>query len=374
MDAPALTPAPPSRPPCLAFNPSTLRSSLEPTEKAEYAGHSDNHITFLHPGYSDSSKQSVLLRLQAFDREGGGLHFGTALTACQIVAGNCQNGFFTRQRDGPKIKIQFDELLRHKIYYFYNPDIKDPMYPVYKSFGDWSFPHDNLPPQWSAMDAEGTSIDNAPPSASGLAAFVGARDKSCRVSVTRGTDYFESAHLVPRSEADWFAANGMGEYNLSQTLLGDWMLDDARNAIALRSDIHSAFDDRKFVIVPKQSKWVVQFMGHTNGLGDDFHNTHIYLKGISSEFLYARFAWTIFRFLSSFLNAHITRALLVRLSDGQEMAKQVTFEEIKAQFLSRSRSVSPRKRQMTISDGGQHTAKRLCLDDRFGGTSRQGTP
>ncbi|OBT56111.1 hypothetical protein VE04_04157 [Pseudogymnoascus sp. 24MN13] len=56
------------------------------------------------------------------------------------------------------------------------------------------------------------------------------------------------------------------------------------------------------------------------------------------------------------------------------MAKQVTFEVIKAQSLSRSRSVSPRKRQMTISDGGQHTTKRLCLDDRFGGTSRQGTP
>lgn len=109
-------------------------------------------------------------------------------------------------------------------------------------------------------------------------------------------------------------------------------------------------------------------MGHTNSLGDDFHNKHIYLKGISPEFLYARFAWTIFRFLSSFLNAHITRALLFRLPDGQEMAKQVTFEEIRAQ------SLSPRKRQMTNSDGGQHTTKRLCLDDRFGRTSRQGTP
>lgn len=144
-----------------------------------------------------------------------------------------------------------------------------------------------------------------------------ARDKSCRVSGRRGADYYESAHLVPRSDADWFQINGMGEYNLSQTLLGEWMVDDVRNAIALRRDIHAAFDDRKFVIVPKQSKWVVHFLGQTNSLGDDFHNTHIELKGISPQFLYARFAWTIFPLLSSFLNAHIPRELLVRLPNGR---------------------------------------------------------
>jgi hypothetical protein len=154
------------------------------------------------------------------------------------------------------------------------------------------------------MNTADMDNDNAPPSVSGLTAFVSARDKSCRVSERRGVDYFESAHLVPRSAADWFEANGMGEYNLSQTLLGDWVLDDVRNAIALRRDIHSEFDERKFVIAPKQSKWVVQSMGHTNSLGDDFQNTQIHLKGVSTHFLYARFAWTIFPFPSSFLNGY----------------------------------------------------------------------
>jgi hypothetical protein len=154
----------------------------------------------------------------------------------------------------------------------------------------------------------------------------------------------------------------MGEYNLSQTLLGDWVLDDVRNAIALRRDIHSEFDERKFVIASKQSKWVVQFMGHTNSLGDDFQNTQIHLKGVSTHFLYARFAWTIFPFLSSFLNAHISRGLLVRLPNGREAAKKYTFEEIKAEFSSRSRSVSPRKRQMTIPEEVQFTTKRVCME------------
>lgn len=359
MDAPQ-----PESETALAVSPSKLRSSRdEPAIKAEYAGHADHHITFLHPGYDDRSKQSVLLRLQAFDRENGGLHFGTALTACRIVAGNSKNGFFTRQRDGPKIDLQPDELLRHQKYYFYNPDVEIKMYPVYKSFRDWSFPHDDFPAEWSAMNTADTQDDNAPPSSSGMTAYVSARDKSCRVSGRRGADYYESAHLVPRAEADWFQTNGMGEYNLSQTLLGEWMVDDVRNAIALRRDIHSAFDDRKFVIVPKQSRWVVHFLGQTNSLGDDFHNTHIELKGVSPQFLYARFAWTIFPLLSSFLNAHIPRELLVRLPDGQEAAKTYTFEEIKAEFPSRSRSLSPRKRQMTIPEEAQVAAKRVCLEE-----------
>ncbi|KAH6677578.1 hypothetical protein B0J14DRAFT_346447 [Halenospora varia] len=119
-------------PTALTIVPSTLRSSLdELTVKAEYGGHAGNRIAFLHPEYDNRSRQSVLLRLQAFDREGGGLHSGTALAACRIVAGNSKNRFFTRQRDGPKIEFQHDEFLRHKKYYFYNPDVESEGYPVY---------------------------------------------------------------------------------------------------------------------------------------------------------------------------------------------------------------------------------------------------
>lgn len=75
----------------------------------------------------------------------------------------------------------------------------------------------------------------------------------------------------------------MDEYNLNRQLSRDWMLDDVRNAIALRSDIHLAFDGRKFVIVPKQSKWVIQFLGQTNSPGHNFHNTHIRLKGVAAQ-------------------------------------------------------------------------------------------
>jgi hypothetical protein len=330
--------------------------------KAEYAGNPDNYVTFLHPGYNDRSKQSVLFRLQAFDRGGGGLHFGTALAVCRIVSGNSENGFFTHQRDGPKIELHYDELLRERKYYFYNPDVENEIYPVYRSFADWIFPHDNFPHEWSFTN-EDSENDSAPPSASLLTAFVSARDKCCRVSEKRGADYFTCAHLIPRSEKDWFETSGMEEYNLNRQLSRDWMLDDVRNAIALRSDIHLAFDDRKFVIVPKQSKWVIQFLGQTNSLGHEFHNTHIRLKGVASQFLYARFARSIFPLLSSFLTAHVPRQLLVRLPNGQEASKAFTFEEIKAGFVFRSRSASPRKRPMTNLEEGQFTMKRICREN-----------
>jgi hypothetical protein len=108
-------------------------------------------------------------------------------------------------------------------------------------------------------------------------------------------DYIKSAHLCLRSQAEWFEANGMGQYNLNTNLSGDFVVDDISNAIALRLDIHKAFDDGKLVIVLKEGKWVVQFLGQTNTLSPDFHNTVVNLdQGISVAFLFARFAWSVF--------------------------------------------------------------------------------
>jgi hypothetical protein len=47
--------------------------------------------------------------------------------------------------------------------------------------------------------------------------------------------------------------------------MGQYIVDDICNAIALRSDVHSAFDDRKFVFVLKESCWV-HFFDLTNTL------------------------------------------------------------------------------------------------------------
>ena len=185
-------------------NPNWQVPHDEPHVKARYAGQADHHITFLHPGYDNKSRQSVLLGLQASDRDGSELYFGTALAVSRIVAGNSKTGFLASQRGGRKIDLQHDELLRSRKYYLYNSDVDNAVYPVYRSFRDWSFPHGGLPAEWSAMAAVDTDNDNVPPSVSGMAAYVSAPDKTCRVSGKRGADSFESAHLVPRTEGVGF--------------------------------------------------------------------------------------------------------------------------------------------------------------------------
>lgn len=59
----------------------------------------------------------------------------------------------------------------------------------------------------------------------------------------------------------------MRHYNLNLDLYGDHVVDHVCNAVALRSDIHTAFDERKFVFVPKRFRWVVHFFSLTITLG-----------------------------------------------------------------------------------------------------------
>ena len=46
----------------------------------------------------------------------------------------------------------------------------------------------------------------------------------------------------------------MEDYNDNQTLGANDITDDISNAVALRSDVHSCFDELRFVFVPKRSK------------------------------------------------------------------------------------------------------------------------
>jgi hypothetical protein len=96
----------------------------------EYCGRADSTVTIKHPGYPDELDQNILLRLWGFDRNGGGLHHGTALAACGIVAGNSWSGYFTETRDGQKLVLGDDDVLTQKEYYYYTGDEMRTVYPV----------------------------------------------------------------------------------------------------------------------------------------------------------------------------------------------------------------------------------------------------
>jgi hypothetical protein len=147
------------------------------------------------------------------------------------------------------------------LYYFYVPpasgSAETNRYPVWPSFEHWSYPHRNLPPMWAPLMSTSSTVSaeaplSAPLAASNLSTAIRRRDKCWRVTAQK--DYVETAHLVPRTEAGWFRSSAMSQCNPDGQLPSEMITDDISNAIASRSDIHSAFDDKKFVIIPKYSQ------------------------------------------------------------------------------------------------------------------------
>jgi hypothetical protein len=96
--------------------------SLKLTNPLSVSNKPSHRIIFRHPAYPEHFSQNVLLSLQAYDHPDGGLHHGTALTACGIVAGNAWNGYFSETSGGAPLTLGRDELLVvGKDYYFHVP-------------------------------------------------------------------------------------------------------------------------------------------------------------------------------------------------------------------------------------------------------------
>lgn len=139
-----------------------------------------SHITFRHPGYQDKAfwaqqypKNNIIFRLPTLDgREldsngdggsggggggGWGVHHGTALRACSIIACNI-DGFLspTHLSTPPTVvpQLPLDSLLTADVYYFYpclwveSQGQSGLDYPVCPTFQDWRFPHNDVPPEW----------------------------------------------------------------------------------------------------------------------------------------------------------------------------------------------------------------------------------
>lgn len=141
----------------------------------------------------------------------------------------------------------------------------------------------------------------------------------------------------------------MGQYNQNKSLRGEYIVDDVCNAMALRSDIHKALDDGKFVCVPKESHLVIHFLDLTNTLGRLYHNTTVELDpGISLNLLLARFALTIFPLIDQFLKVGAARNLRLRVTEEgglQEITKTVTAKEITAMGQSHGAGIPALRRE-----------------------------
>jgi HNH endonuclease len=295
---------------------------------------SDRLVRFLHPGYDDQF--NILCTLPAADN--GGVHFGTALTACGIIANNSFNGWFARERDAPPEQRDWDSvLLGNKFYYFVsnNPDgmipdlaraltltIPDRYYPVVPSFKEWQYPQ-TLPREWA--DLRISQLDGS------------STDTSCRLSLKESG--MDSAHIVPRHEGFWFNQNHMAEF-MTESVSA---LDDTPNRIGLRADLHRDFDSKLWCAVLKEGRLVCQvfcldkpppsFVGC-------FHNLELQpISDRSKECFFARIAWTVLPSLREFfgLRSWEIRQKTAVIQGGKVV--ELTGKELK-QFVGRGKSIS----------------------------------
>ncbi|KAK3290675.1 uncharacterized protein B0H64DRAFT_378473 [Chaetomium fimeti] len=257
-------------------------------------------IEFRHPHYDAPSNILIQFpRTEVVDHQRG-VHYGTALVACQIIANNAfSTGSLALDPNGEELVVlDFDDVLTNSYYYFivagsYN---RDNPYPIVPSFQDWEFPHNQIPDAW-------------PPST----VF-----PSSACGVTGYPFPVESAHLVPQKQSMWFERNGMRRYADNRLMGGN--VDNQANIIPLRSDIHVIFDDRSMAIIPRRSSYTTSVISDR---ADHYypHHHNVIVHGLhrnARAYLFARFAWTVLFSMKAFVCQGFDRRIVqISTSDSR---------------------------------------------------------
>jgi hypothetical protein len=205
------------------------------------------------------------------------------------------------------------------------------------SFQDWDFPHGRVPDPWSPA-APLTSSDSIP-----------------RCVITNFSIALEQAHLVPKEEVQWYRNNEMDRYGSG--ILGN--IDNPRNLVNLRVDMHRCFDRRWFTFVPKVTQAGVapssQFVTHI--LMDDaaelwptYHNVLVpSLSPESFPYLFAHFAWAILVRVKPFVTRGFSRRVIqARVNDGKVdyETEMLSGSQLMSLYSSgASKASTPRKRK-----------------------------
>lgn len=330
----------------MAQSPSVVRPpAVKPShhDQAKSLPSDSWNVAFRHPGYDDPN---VLLQMPAID-PGGGVHHATALVACAIMADSQWDGYFTEDKEGQrKVDVSLDDILKGRNYYFHLPNTTSCQYPIVPTFNDYRFPHGNLPDYWRSCIIPKTEDEEISRTRTG---YLFSRDKSCRI--TLHAQVTQTAHLIPEAEKLWFDRNGMFNY-CAASLAGS--PNDGRNLLLLRSDLHTLFGARRFAIVPKRASpdlpptlVVHAFIDNAKDQAVQlYHSVALQpLSDVAVEFLFARFAWTIFPMAKFFLNGGGARELQVRVGNSTETR---TFSEKQCREIAisvGSRNTSPKKRR-----------------------------
>ncbi|KAH8748879.1 hypothetical protein F5883DRAFT_582143 [Diaporthe sp. PMI_573] len=304
-------------------------------------------IAFYHPRYEAPDALFRLPRLDANALERPspsssspssslnyklGVHYRTALLACQIVANNAFGGFLATDREGQqRVTSQPDDILCNDEYWFIaDASRPDDNYPVVPRFEDWVFPTGERPSFSAVASASERNLgrERHLPRPSALA----------RCSISQVAFPIQQSHVVPRSQINWFKDNHMGTYS-GEPEKG---IDAFRNKIDLSLDLHYAWDSHIFALVPKTSSIVahclrVPLAQYEEGFEftNRWHNTPLCeaatLK-VPSEYLFARFAHAIFSLLKPFITSGRSRRIIKVNSEGVQETETLSRDDLVARY------------------------------------------
>lgn len=312
-----------------------------------------HRVVFHHPAY----KSTRLLEISAFDETNGGthhgIHHGTALLLCGIIAGGAWHGWLSESVAGPRLTASPEAVLTKSDYYYHLPYPTDVLpspsapykWPAVLSLDDLPFPHGRPPPGWTfgGPDTALSFYSNA--SVSSMSQAVRDRDVTCRV--TDWADGTERAHLCARKALDWFTREELERYNTRTNLSGATSVDDMANAITLRQDVHTALDKGDFIFVRKHARWVPHFLNPTRNLGPEYHNVPIEMPAVVNEaFILANIAIAILPLVHNFLVRGEKRVVMVQRENNTPQIVELTGAAARDLLdrNKRQRSKSPRKR------------------------------
>lgn len=145
------------------------------------------------------------------------------------------------------------------------------------------------------------------------------------------------AHLVPSGQTQWFQANAMIQYGdpVREPLR---FIDNSRNILYMRHDLHTVWDAYMFVLVPKRHDFVVHVLATpTPGINEfaaEWHNIAVQegaLQGTGKAYLFAKFAQAVFMLLKPFIaysssNKYIARRQAQPVADGPLQVYEMKLE------------------------------------------------
>ena len=202
-------------------------------------------VNLHHPGYLDAN-QSVLFTLPTCSvntEKQPCAEYWLAWQGCYVLAIESK-GFFTSQPQRNSARIGHGQgLVAGHYWYHLDVEADEEPYATLQSFRAWRYNPDTMPVNWSyATPWDGKQDEDQ-------------REGDCCVT---GEDFTQRAHLIPKTEWEWWIENGMSDHagtsgvTRATATIGQEMLVPG-NLIPLSDGLHRMWDNGYFCLFPLQA-------------------------------------------------------------------------------------------------------------------------